>query len=241
MSEIKHYGVKGMKWGVRRYQNADGSRKPAGKKRERKGGSLKTKYVNAMDKANAKSAAGTAKRKAAIKAAPKKALSGYKNAMDKANAKSAAGTAKRKAAVKNAANKVKSKEVSTKTLRKERDAIRETEGKKIRSKYRDELQKERDKILEFGQKHNLDLDDGGGGSSSKGAEYMAKWDKFEQRQNEIVGEIGKATNDQLIKKYGESSIDRIEKGDRRQAQKLMVGMLALPVSAIGLAVYGDMR
>lgn len=107
MSELKHYGVKGMKWGVRRYQNKDGSRKPAGKKRERKDGSLKTKYVNAMDRANAKSAAGTAKRRAAIKAAPKKALSGYKNAMEKADAKSAAGTAKRKAAIKAAPKKYK--------------------------------------------------------------------------------------------------------------------------------------
>ena len=104
---LKHYGVKGMKWGVRRYQNADGSRKPAGKKRERKDGSLKTKYVNAMDRANAKSAAGTAKRRAAIKAAPKKALSGYKNAMEKADAKSAASTAKRKAAIKSAPKKYK--------------------------------------------------------------------------------------------------------------------------------------
>ena len=30
---LKHHGVKGMKWGVRRYQNKDGSLTPAGKKR----------------------------------------------------------------------------------------------------------------------------------------------------------------------------------------------------------------
>lgn len=31
--ELYHWGVKGMKWGVRRYQNKDGSLTPAGKKR----------------------------------------------------------------------------------------------------------------------------------------------------------------------------------------------------------------
>lgn len=31
--ELEHFGVKGMKWGVRRYQNADGTLTEAGKKR----------------------------------------------------------------------------------------------------------------------------------------------------------------------------------------------------------------
>lgn len=31
--ELTHHGIKGMKWGVRRYQNKDGSLTPAGKKR----------------------------------------------------------------------------------------------------------------------------------------------------------------------------------------------------------------
>lgn len=34
-NELYHHGVKGMKWGVRRYQNKDGSLTPAGKKRQR--------------------------------------------------------------------------------------------------------------------------------------------------------------------------------------------------------------
>ena len=32
-NELTHHGIKGMKWGVRRFQNKDGSLTPAGKKR----------------------------------------------------------------------------------------------------------------------------------------------------------------------------------------------------------------
>lgn len=32
---LEHHGIKGQKWGVRRFQNKDGTRTDAGKKRER--------------------------------------------------------------------------------------------------------------------------------------------------------------------------------------------------------------
>ena len=35
MSELYHFGVKGMMWGVRRYQNKDGTRTAEGKKRRK--------------------------------------------------------------------------------------------------------------------------------------------------------------------------------------------------------------
>jgi hypothetical protein len=64
MNELKHYGVKGQRWGVRRYQKKDGSLTPLGKKRISKEYEKESKklmsdfaarresmYVNAYNKA----------------------------------------------------------------------------------------------------------------------------------------------------------------------------------------------
>lgn len=50
MSYISHYGIKGMRWGYRRYQYADGTRTPAGRKRYGPNG-VKNRAGNAVSEA----------------------------------------------------------------------------------------------------------------------------------------------------------------------------------------------
>lgn len=46
MNELFHHGVKGMKWGVRRYQNTDGTLTPEGRKRYRIDGPIGKKALS---------------------------------------------------------------------------------------------------------------------------------------------------------------------------------------------------
>lgn len=81
--ELRHHGIKGQKWGVRRFQNKDGSYTPAGKKRRDK-----TDGSTTWDKENQlyakyraeKKAAGSRKEK---KEAKKRYKSGVEDLYDK--------------------------------------------------------------------------------------------------------------------------------------------------------------
>lgn len=53
-NSLTHYGIRGMKWGVRRFQNSDGSYTSAGKKRKQKE-SVHEDYANAHSKKSVKS------------------------------------------------------------------------------------------------------------------------------------------------------------------------------------------
>ena len=50
MNELHHHGIKGQKWGVRRYQNKDGSLTPAGKNRNYNKRNMKNADTQHLDK-----------------------------------------------------------------------------------------------------------------------------------------------------------------------------------------------
>ena len=66
-NRLIHYGIKGQKWGIRRFQNSDGSLTSAGRKRYSDSGGIRgvvSKVKNSVEKRKASSKASTAKKKA---------------------------------------------------------------------------------------------------------------------------------------------------------------------------------
>ena len=74
INEIYHHGVPGQRWGIRRYQNKDGSLTPAGKKRADK---LKAKYTELTGKRMRRNPTKTKESKS--KEEPKKEVKSYKD------------------------------------------------------------------------------------------------------------------------------------------------------------------
>lgn len=91
---LEHYGVKGQKWGVRRYQNKNGGLTAEGKARY----SSSSKKSDSKSSASSKSSTSSAKKTlSSVASKAKKAASSAKNTVQKKNAEKKAEKAEKKA------------------------------------------------------------------------------------------------------------------------------------------------
>lgn len=151
--ELYHWGVKGQKWGVRRYQNADGSLTPAGKKRLRQ------------------------------------------------------------------------------EVKDERKRLEKAEYERLVKEY--DISGKTNAAYKYGEKHHLDLDDGGGGSAKAGREYMKMWDNIEQLDAKALRNAKKYARNAVSRKFGEQTIKDIEAHDNR-INNIKMGVAASAMMLIPL-------
>lgn len=147
---LEHHGIKGQRWGVRRFQNEDGSLTSAGKRRQRK--------------------------------------------------------------------KIKSEQAQ----------IEKSEYKRLLKEY--DVDGKSNAAYEYGQRHGLDLDDGGGGSQRAGRKYMSMWDEIEALDDKALYNAEKLAREAVVNKFGEQTIKEIEAMDKRIASgKAVAGALAMMI------------
>ena len=166
-SDLQHHGILGQKWGVRRFQNKDGSYTTAGKSRYQRG----------------------------------------------------------------------------KNYAQERSQIAKAEIERLKTANAKTIQAMQDEAYKIAKKYGLDMDDGGGGDTSRyseielrkaGEKYMQIWDDISTLEDQYEQNGRKYADDMIKKKYGEESISDIRHYKNTKAAVTFVaveGAIALSVLA----------
>ena len=129
----------------------------------------------------------------------------------------------------------KSKKFSRKEYRREEDRLYNEKEAELSTKYKlDELQK---KAIDYGSKHNLDLDDGGGGSEAHGKKYLELWDKYDEAEAKVREETKAYVHEQLLNKYGDKTVKQMRTRSNIAAGMALVGASIVSIGSLSVGAY----
>lgn len=104
----------------------------------------------------------------------------------------------------------------------------------------DQLYKDR-----MSKKYDFDLDDGGGGSNAAsrkaGARYMKAYEELEKVDDRLHAEAGKKAKSEILKKYGQTRMDKIQKQDVAKGIAIAATFMAVPAATVTGLIVSDLR
>lgn len=242
-NELQHHGILGMKWGVRRFQNRDGSLTPAGKKRKRQAyddlaakkeayKSAKKAYNKSYNKADALAIAAFSPIKKHRQANDAR----WEDAADKATALNKAKS-DYKTAKKAAKDAKKAEKAKQKVLEKKYGELEDqmTYGKNADPKKNAAIQKQLDK---------LDQEmSGGKQKTSKKDSYHEDYKKAHDSKNvknmsdaELRSRLNRLN---MEKQYSQLSDTNVNKGKQYFDTTLKVATTVATVTTTGLTIYNN--
>ena len=182
-NELQHFGIKGMKWGVRRYQNKDGSLTPAGKKRyDESDEEREKKEKSKKTKAKVATAAVATAAVAATAAANKDKI---KKGMEFVNTKKPSKGEKKETTVDDYKESLKKTQSADKALQGIKELVNKADDVAYAKKVRNELTQMTDKELQQAV-NRLNMEE----RYSQVMQQRHKIDRGESKVNQILDVAG---------------------------------------------------